>query len=78
MQLYTNYSLVTGISPEICADTFNQQTQIGKATTQGDFVHFTLSQAELQSALTSIAASYQPAPPALPEGDEVQYLQYVI
>ncbi len=77
VQLYTNYPLVTGISPEICADTFNKQTTLGTATVQGDFVHFTLSQTELQNVLTTITASYEPAPPAFPE-EEVKYLQYVI
>lgn len=77
VQLYTNYPLVTGISPEICADTFNRQTKIGKATAQGDFVHFTLSQTERQNMLSAIAAPYQPAPPALPS-QVVEYLQYVI
>lgn len=77
VQLYTNYPLVTGISPEICADTFNRQTQIGTASPQGDFVHFTLSQTELQNMLSVIAAPYHPAPPALPS-QGVKYLQYVI
>ena len=77
VQLYTNYPLVTGISPEICAETFNRQTTMGKAAVQGEFVHFTLSQEELLSVLAAIATPYQPAPPALPfQG--VQYLQYVL
>ena len=77
VQLYTNYPLVTGISPEICAETFNRQTTLGKASVQGDFVHFTLSQEELLSVLAAIATPYQPAPPALP-AQGVKYLQYVI
>lgn len=77
VQIYTNYPLVTGISPEICAETFNRQTTMGKAAAQGDFVHFTLSQEELLSVLAAIATPYQPAPPALP-AQGVKYLQYVI
>lgn len=77
MQLYTNYALVTGIAPEICADTFNRQSSVGKAIVQGDFIHFTLSQTELQNTLATIASAYQPAPPALPD-EVVKYLQYVI
>ena len=75
--LYTNYPLVTGIPPEICADAFNRQTQIGKAAVQGDFVHFTLSHEELYTILRTIADDYHPGPPALPN-QPAAYLQYVI
>ncbi len=77
VQLYTNYPLVTGLSPEICADGFNRQTTMGVATVQGDFVHFTLSPEELCSTLTDFAADSPPAAPALPD-EEAAYLQYVI
>ena len=77
VQLYTNYPLVTGLSPENCADAFNRQTTIGAATVVGDFVHFTLSQEELRNTLADFAIDFPPAAPALPN-KEAPYLQYVI
>ena len=77
VQFYTNYPLVTGLSPELCAETFNQQATIGTATAQGKFVHFTLSQEELIHFCAAIAKPFRPAAPALPS-QEVKYLQYVI